>query len=96
MKKAPKVLTRMRLSCCWGDNLNVEELNEIVDYINDLERYCKKQKEVIDKAIEYLECHKYTIKHYEPYGTPTGLPNYETYNIKGYYQLLDILKEVSE
>ena len=55
MKKAPKVLTRMRLSCCWGDNLNVEELNEIVDYINDLEQHCKKQKEVIDKAIEYLE-----------------------------------------
>lgn len=55
MKKAPEVLTRMRLSCCWGDNLNVEELNEIVDYINDLERYCKKQNEVIDKAIEYLE-----------------------------------------
>ena len=55
MKKAPEVLTRMRLSCCWGDNLNVEELNEIVDYINDLEQQCKKQKEVIDKAIEYLE-----------------------------------------
>ena len=55
MKKAPKVLTRMRLSCCWGDNLNVEELNEIVDYINYLERHCQKQKEVIDKAIEYLE-----------------------------------------
>lgn len=55
MKKAPEVLTRMRLSCCWGDNLNVEELNEIVDYINNLERQCEKQKEVIDKAIEYLE-----------------------------------------
>ena len=55
MKKAPKVLTRMRLSCCWGDNLNVEELNEIVDYVNGLEQQCKKQKEVIDKAIEYLE-----------------------------------------
>ena len=55
MKKAPEVLTRMRLSCCWGDNLNVEELNEIVDYINDLERYCKKQKEVIDKAICYVQ-----------------------------------------
>ena len=55
MKKATKVLTRMRLSCCWGDNLNVEELNEIVDYINDLEQQCKKQKEVIDKAIEYLK-----------------------------------------
>lgn len=36
------------------------------------------------------------MKHYEPYGTPTGLSNYETHNIKGYYQLLDILKEVSE
>ena len=60
------------------------------------EQQVKKQKEVIDKAIEYVEGHKYTMKHYEPYGTPTGLPNYETYNIKGYYQLLDILKEVSE
>lgn len=60
------------------------------------EQQVKKQKEVIDKAIKYIECHKYTIKHYEPYGTPTGLSNYETYNIKGYYQLLDILKEVSE
>ena len=55
MKKAPKVLTRMRLSCCWGDNLNVEELNEIVDYINGLEQQCKKQKEVIDKAICYVQ-----------------------------------------
>ena len=33
----------------------MEELNEIVDYINDLEQQCKKQKEVIDKAIEYLK-----------------------------------------
>lgn len=55
MKKALKVLTRMRLSCCWGDNLNVEELIEIVDYINDLEQQCKKQKEVIDKAICYVQ-----------------------------------------
>lgn len=54
MKKAPKVLTRMRLSCCWGDNLNVKELNDVVDYINELERQCEKQKEVINKAIEYI------------------------------------------
>ena len=54
MKKAPKVLTRMRLSCCWGDNLNVEELNEIVDYINNLERRCKKQKEVINRTLAHL------------------------------------------
>ena len=69
MKKPPKVLTRMRLSCCWGDNLNVKELNDVVDYINELEYYKetlrdmvlelqeenKKQKEVIDKAIEYIK-----------------------------------------
>ena len=54
MKKAPKVLTRMRLSCCWGDNLNVKELNDVVDYINELERQCKKQKQLIDIAIKYI------------------------------------------
>lgn len=54
MKKAPKVLTRMRLSCCWGDNLNVKELNDVVDYINELERQCKKQKEVIDKITDII------------------------------------------
>lgn len=70
-----------------------EYRNEINEYVERLEQQCKKQKEVIDKAIKYIECHKYTIKHYEPYGTPTGLPNYETYNIKGYYKLLDILKD---
>ena len=37
MKEEPKVLTRMRLSCCWGDNLNEKELNEVVDYINNLQ-----------------------------------------------------------
>lgn len=38
MNKEPKVLTRMRLSCCWGDNLNEKELNEVVDYINNLQQ----------------------------------------------------------
>lgn len=37
-KEEPKVLTRMRLSCCWGDNLNEKELNEVVDYINLLQQ----------------------------------------------------------
>lgn len=64
--------------------------------IDELQQENKKQKEVINKAIEYIEGHKYTMKHYEPYGTPTGMPNYETCDIKGYYQLLNILKEVSE
>ena len=54
MKKAPKVLTRMRLSCCWGDNIDVKELNDVVDYINDLEQQCKKQKQIIDKVNDLL------------------------------------------
>jgi hypothetical protein len=44
MKRAPKVLMRMRLSCCWGDNFDEKELNEVVDYIDDLEQQVKKQK----------------------------------------------------
>ena len=54
MKKALKVLTRMRLSCCWGDNLNVKELNDVVDYINELEQQVKKQNEIINKLNDLL------------------------------------------
>ena len=86
MKKAPKVLTRMRLSCCWGDNLNVEELNEIVDYINDLEQQCKKQKEVIDRIDKYIK------------PLITNRDDEEYYDINWYNKdvLLSMLKEVSE
>ena len=80
MKKAPKVLTRMRLSCCWGDNLNVKELNDVVDYINELERQCKKQKEKIDRAIKYIKSYK---TDYSPY-------ELSDYNIR---QILDILNK---
>ena len=54
-KKEPKVLTRMRLSCCWGDNLSEKELNEVVDYINSLQQENKELKENRDKEIEILE-----------------------------------------
>ena len=60
MKKAPEVLTRMKLSCCWGDNLNEKELNDVVDYINELEQENKslqsqlKQKEALIKKIENI------------------------------------------
>lgn len=69
-------------------------LLEFMPKIKQLQKENKQLKEVINKAIEYIEGHKYTMKHYEPYGTPTGMPNYETCNIRGYYKLLDILKEV--
>lgn len=67
-------------------------LLEFMPKIKQLQKENKQLKEVINKAIEYIEGHKYTMKHYEPYGTPTGMPNYETCNIRGYYKLLDILK----
>lgn len=78
------------------DKLYDEEVHIVAEYLRRCEQQCKKQKEVIDKAIEYVEGHKFTMKHYEPYGTPMGSPNYETHNIEGYYQLLDILNEVSK
>lgn len=40
---------------CLYQDLSREELNLLLNYINNLEQQCKKQKEVIDKAIEYLE-----------------------------------------
>ena len=82
-----------------------DSLKAHCDFIERENRALKKEIEMCDKkidklrvtrdkAIEYIEGHKCVIKHYEPYGTPTGLPNYETCDIKGYYKLLDILKEV--
>ena len=92
MKKAPKVLTRMRLSCCWGDNLDEKELNDVVGYINELERQCKKQKEVIDKAMEYINKYE-SIKAYYEYIDEDG---YDEYNYDEDFkkELLDILNEV--
>lgn len=63
------------------------------EYVVSLEQQCKKQKEVIDKAIEYINGNK--DKYYQDWGqddssVDTYLGEYE---IK---ELLDILKEVSE
>ena len=54
--------------------------NEIIKNEN-LEQQCKKQKEVIDKAIEYIKSYK---TDYSPY-------ELSDYNVR---QILDILKEV--
>ena len=88
MKKAPKVLTRMRLSCCWGDNLDEKELNDVVDYINELEQQCKKQKEVIDKINKYL--HTRGIQQCYNGRLYRGLDGLQVQVLE------DILKEVSE
>ena len=60
MKEEPKVLTRMRLSCCWGDNLSEKELNEVVDYINNLQSQLKAKDKIIGKIEKYFI--KETIK----------------------------------
>ena len=66
--------------------------NEIIKNEN-LEQQCKKQKEVIDKAIEYIK-HYETIRGYYEY-EECGYDeyNYEE-NLKE--ELLDILKESGE
>ena len=51
--KEPKVLTRMRLCECWGDSLSIEELKEVNNYIENLQRENQKLKEKIKKIVEY-------------------------------------------
>lgn len=52
---------------------------ELFDYIENLEQQCKKQKEVIDKGIKYVE----------DYTSGERIITYEQYKS----ELLDILKE---
>ena len=40
---------------CLYQDLSREELNLLLEYINNLEQQCKKQKEVIDKVKEYMK-----------------------------------------
>ena len=63
-------------------SLNSRLSNEIVKN-EHLEQQCKKQKEVIDKAIKYIKSYK---TDYSPY-------ELSDYNIR---QILDILKEASK
>ena len=62
--------------------------NEIVKYIKDLEQQCKKQKEVIDKAIEYIETCNPNVELHSEFLDESYLSNY------GAKELLYILKEV--
>ena len=59
-------------------------------YIEHLEQKCKKQKEVIDKAIEYI---KERFYFNEETGEYALLHTFDKCNVK---ELLDILNEVSE
>ncbi len=70
--------------------------NQCAKLLNETEQQCKKQKEVIDKAIEYIENEmpylQETDKEYEDVNGNT----YFTYKEYDGKELLDILNEVSE
>ena len=65
MIKEPKVLTRMRLSCCWGDTLTEKELNEIVNYINKLQqenKILRENAEHNDKVVDKVNWENQLLK----------------------------------
>lgn len=67
---------------------NANDFKNYVDYVAELEQQCKKQKEVIDKAIEYMKKHveiKIFSDGYELYEINNG-------NDKFCEELLDILE----
>ena len=65
----------------------IEAINYILDENERLEQQCKKQKEVIDKAIALLG-------NYKHYSTPDEKQNGDNEDLVN--NALDILKEVSE
>lgn len=71
----------------------IDRFDKVPDY-GELLRENKKQKEVIDKAIEYINKYE-SIKAYYEYIDEDG---YDEYNYDEDFkkELLDILKEVSE
>ena len=69
---------------------SIHQLHLLLDYIANLEQQCKKQKEVIDKAIEYIN---------ENLIISSILDGKKYYTISDYSfdyrELLDILNEVT-
>ena len=77
--------------CSKKSNMVIQEFAKL---IIELEQQCKKQKEVIDKVIEYINKYE-SIKAYYEYIDEDG---YDEYNYDEDFkkELLDILKESSE
>lgn len=71
--------------CLYQDLLR-EELNLLLDYIKNLEQQCKKQKEVIDRAIKILDIIIYDLDEHEEALPPTK---------EELCKVFGILKEVS-
>ena len=69
---------------------NAMQYVEVTKYIEDLEQQCKKQKEINQKAIEYI---KERFYFNEETGEYSLLHTFDKCNVK---ELLDILNEVSK
>ena len=94
-KEIDKIITK--LEGCFGIFdylLTPVENNLLVSYIKKLQQQCKKQKEVIDNTIEYINKYE-SIKAYYEYIDEDG---YDEYNYDEDFkkELLDILKESGE
>lgn len=64
--------------------------HKCVKLLNEAEQQCKNQKEVINKAIKYIETCNPNVELHSEFLDESYLSNY------GAKELLDILKEVSE
>ena len=94
-KEIDKIITK--LEGCFGIFdylLTPVENNLLVSYIKKLQQQCKKQKEVIDNAIEHINKYE-SIRAYYEYIDEDG---YEEYNCDEDFksELLDILNEVTK
>ena len=66
---------------------NATQYVEVTKYIENLEQQCKKQKEVNNKAIEYIQNHQLVFKY-------ATLEEIEVWFNQFYINVLDILNEV--
>ena len=67
---------------------NANDFKNYVDYVEELEQQCKKQKEVIDKIMNL-------IKKYGKYDGKKCTRGFQMWSAD-FNKILDILKEVSE
>ena len=74
---------------------DINDIQKLEDKIKAIDNLCKKQKEVIDKAIEYIRIYR----SYQKIDNKDYLKGRDEIGCLDIYQvdeLLDILKEVSE
>lgn len=74
---------------------NANDFKNYVDYVAELEQQCKKQKEVIDKAMDILK-DNFVYDYVRSCDTSDGVGYDEVDTEHFTYKAYEILKEVSE